>query len=82
MFRFNDLMHLANNLFAKEGRKTFMRELRDKGPFNDIFVDEVNQKIVNLVIDPRICWKLPCEEYSKMNLCNLKTHTATHPRMP
>ncbi len=58
-----------------------MRESSDKGPFDDIITAEVNEKVANLVIVPRICLKHPYEEYSKMDLCKLKMHFSNLPQV-
>ncbi len=68
-------------LLTKEGRSNLMSEFRKRGLFANVIMDEVNEKVANLVIVPRICLKHSCEEYSKMDLCKLKCISSTYPRL-
>ncbi len=39
MFRFQNLAHLANNLFTEQGKSYLMSKLREYGPFANISPD-------------------------------------------
>ena len=81
MFRFCNSTLYAKTLFTKEGRSNLMNELSEKGPFQCIITDELDIKVANLVIVPRICLKHSCEKYSKMDLCKLQTNFSNLPQV-
>ncbi len=81
MFRLCNLTRLAKNLFTEEGKSNHMNEMSEKRGFKYIITDELNGKVANHVIVPRICLKHPCEEYSKMGFFKLKTHFSNLPQV-
>ncbi len=56
-----------------------MSELSEKEPFQGIITDELDIKVANLVIVPRICMNHPCEEYSTTGLSKLETYFSNLP---
>ncbi len=61
MFRFLDLVHLANNLFTEQGRLNLMSKRREYRPYVNISPAYVNGEVARVVIAPKICLKPPCE---------------------
>ncbi len=53
----------------------------NKGPYQCVIMDDVNGKVSNLVIVPRIFLKHPCKEYSKMGFSESKKHFSNIPQV-
>ncbi len=69
MFRCPDLANLANILFTEQGLLNLVSKLREHGPFANISPDyDMNEEVSNPVIMPKIRLKLPCEDYSTMEI--------------
>ncbi len=83
MFRFQNLAHLANNLFMEQWRSNLMSKLREYGLFAIISPAYLNGEVANLVIVPRICLKTQCEyeEYSTMEVSVLNMHFNNLPKV-
>ncbi len=76
IFRYSNLVHIANYLFTKGRGVRLISLLRNYDPYVDISATYVHDKFAHLVIIPKICLKPPCEEYTEIGVTKLGLHVS------